>query len=206
MTHRATFVLALALAVLACRPRPAAKPAGLGAADTAFKPSHVDSVVPREVALERFRQETPQVDTLSGGAASRDELVRRWVKAIETKDTAELDRLLLTRAEFAWIYYPTNPQGLPPYDLNPQLMWFMNVENSNKGLTRMLEDRGGRPMHFLGYRCEGASSKEGENEVFGPCLVRRLQAPGDTVEERLFGLVLERRGRWKFVNYSGKFD
>lgn len=206
MTHRTAIVLTLVLATLACRPRGGDKPTGLGAADTAFRPSHVDSVVPREVALERFRQQTPRVDTLSDGASSRDELVRRWVKAVETRDTTELSRLLMTRAEFAWLYYPTNPQGLPPYDLGPQLMWFMNVENSNKGLTRMLEDRGGRPMHFLGYRCEEKTSKEGENEVYGPCLVRRLQAPGDTVEERLFGLVLERRGRWKFVNYSGKFD
>ena len=176
------------------------------AASTTTAPAHVDSVVPREVALARFREGTPKVDALDGGAASRDELIRRWATALESKDTAELGRLLLTRAEFAWLYYPTNPQGLPPYDLSPQLMWFMNVENSNKGLARLLEDRGGRPLHFLGYRCVGERSREGDNEVFGPCLVRRLQAPGDTVEERLFGLVLGRGGRWKFVSYAGKFD
>jgi hypothetical protein len=146
------------------------------------------------------------VDTLSEGAPSRDELVRRWVKAIETTDTAELNRLLLSRAEFAWIYYPTNPQGLPPYDLSPQLLWFLTVENSNKGVNRILQDRGGRPMRFVNYRCDSKRSKEGDNEVVGPCLVRRLQATGDTVEERLFGLVIERRGRWKFVSYAGKFD
>ena len=202
MTLRTIAVAAMLAA--ACAPT-GGRPAASHRTDT-LAATHVDSVVSRELALQRFRQGLRRVDTLSDGAASRDEVVRRWVRAVEARDTAEFRRLLLTRAEFAWIYYPTNPQGLPPYDLSPQLMWFMTVESSNKGLSRMLEDRGGRSMNVVGYHCDPHSSREGENEVWGPCLIRRLQAPGDTVEERLFGLVIERRGRWKYVTYSGKFD
>jgi hypothetical protein len=34
--------------------------------------------------------------------------------------------------------------------------------------------------------------------------VRRVQAPGDTVRERLFGPILERGGRFKFVSYANR--
>jgi hypothetical protein len=34
--------------------------------------------------------------------------------------------------------------------------------------------------------------------------VLRVQAPGDTVEERLFGLILEREGRFKFVSLANQ--
>jgi hypothetical protein len=40
--------------------------------------------------------------------------VTAWVKAMEAADTAALKRLLISRDEFAWLYYPTASQGLPP--------------------------------------------------------------------------------------------
>jgi hypothetical protein len=168
-------------------------------------PTHVDSVVPRDVALARFRSDLDSVDALAGGLASRDALVRRFVHALQAHDTAALAALSLTAQEFAWIYYPANPQGLPPYDLSPQLMWFLLQENSRKGLLRALEERGGRSLGFLGYRCDSVPSREGRNTVWGPCTIRRVQAPGDTVEERLFGPILQRGGRFKFVSLANKF-
>lgn len=175
-----------------------------GGADVSGAPTHVDSVVPRAVALERFRAGLDSVDTLSGGAPSLDALVRRFARALEARDTAALAVMVLTRREFAWLYYPTNPQGRPPYDLSPELMWFMLVENSRKGLAHALEERGGRRLGFAGYSCDPSPSREGANTVWGPCPVRRVQAPGDTTTERLFGLVLERGGRFKFVSYANR--
>jgi len=164
----------------------------------------VDSVVPRDVALRRFRTGLDSVDTLLGGATSRDALVRAFVTALERSDTAALRALTMTRAEYAWIYYPTNPQGLPPYDLSPDLMWFMLAENSQKGLAHALEERGGRPLGYLGHSCDPRPSREGANTVWGPCPVRRVQAPGDTTVERLFGLIVERGGRYKFVGFANR--
>jgi hypothetical protein len=31
-----------------------------------------------------------------------------------------------------------------------------------------------------------------------------MQAPGDTVDERLFGPIVERHGRFKFVSFANK--
>jgi len=40
--------------------------------------------------------------------------------------------------------------------------------------------------------------------VIGPCVVRRLTAQRDTIDERLFGLIVERGGRYKFTSYANK--
>ena len=171
----------------------------------ADEPGIVDSARSREEALAEFRSRIDTARALEHGAASRDELLERFVSALERRDTTALTRLALTPGEFGWLYYPTNPQALPPYDLEPGLMWFMIEGKSRQGLTRLLEQRAGAPLHYLGVTCEGPNH-QGENDVYGPCTVTRLRAPGDTVRERLFGLVMERGGQWKFVSYGNKLD
>ena len=202
---RAALIATVVLFSASCnRDRPAATAAATDSApDTA---QHVDSVVPREVSIERFRQGTRQVTSFTGGAKSRDALVKAWVKAIEAADTVALKKMLINRDEFAWLYYPTASQGLPPYDLTPSLLWFMTDGQTTKGLRRLLEERAGKPLHFIGYSCDPKPTAEGENTVWGPCEIRQLRAPGDTVQERLFGLLVERGGEWKFLSYKGRFD
>lgn len=155
-------------------------------------------------ALARFRTGLPEPTGLSDGASTLDELVTRFIGALEARDTAALAVMHMTRAEFAWLYYPTNPQARPPYSLPPDVMWFVEQGNSAKGVERLLNDRGGQKLGVVGYRCDPVTSRQGENIVIGPCLLRRVIASRDTVEERLFGLVIERGGQFKFVSYSNK--
>lgn len=193
------------LSVLAASVAFAACPAG----QEGTAPRHadvVDSVVPRAVALARFRSGLDPVADLSGGAASREALVATFVRALETADTTTLGTLVVTRQEFAWIYFPTAPQGLAPYDLAPELFWFMLESRGRRGLIRLLEDRAGTPMGYLRTDCPPAPSIEGENRVWGPCLVIREKPQGDSIAERLFGPIIERRGRFKFVSYGNRLD
>lgn len=169
-------------------------------------PAVVDSAVPRDVALAAFRAELTPTDSLAHGARTPDALVRDFVRAVETRDTAALGRMLLTRGEFAWVYYPTTPQGLPPYNLSPALLWFLLEGRSVRGLSRLLADRGGQPLGFLSVSCDTIPSREGENTVVGPCGVLRRTVRGDTLRERLFGPIIGRRGKWKFVSYANKLD
>jgi hypothetical protein len=187
----------------ACGPaRPATEPHR----ETASYAGVVDSAVPREEALRRFRSGLPEPRGLGEGAmATRDALVAEYVRAVETGDSARARDLVLTRAEFGWLYYPTAPQGLPPYDLSPSLFWFLTEGATAKGLRRLLDERGGRAFGYAGYRCDPAPSREGANTLWGPCLVQRVAATGDTVEERLFGLIVERGGRFKFVSLANAF-
>jgi hypothetical protein len=190
--------LALSLSLLpACEHGPTPVSAQSGA----FTP---DSV--RQVQLKQFRVGLAEVTELQGGERSLERLVQSYLKALETRDTTALKNLALSRSEFGWIYYPTNPQARPPYDLEPRLFWFMANQHSGKGLGRALETFGGKGMHYAGTSCDPSVSQEGENRVYGPCLVRLVQGPGDTAQLRMFGLVIERHGRWKFVSYANKLD
>jgi hypothetical protein len=179
--------------VLAGTPFQACRPAGAGA------PGH-----PHDAELAKFRAGLVHPVNLTGGAASQDELVMQFVRALETRDTAALVRMHLTRAEFAWFYYPTNPQSRPPYNLSPELMWFLEHGSSEKGVSRLLDERAGASLGVLSYRCDAVTSRQGDNTLIGPCLLRRATAAGDTIDERLFGLILERGGRYKFVSYANK--
>jgi hypothetical protein len=190
--------LIVSVSAVACSP-PGEAPAAAQQSATV-----VDSAIPRDVALTRFRLCCPPVDSLTGAAPTRDALVRGFVRALETKDTAALRAMVLTQGEFAWLYYDTSPQSLPPYNLAPALMWFLLEGNGSKGLARALDEYGGKPLGYVGYTCHEQTSTEGENLVTGPCNVRRVEPDGDSVQVRLFGLLLERGGRWKFVNYGNK--
>jgi hypothetical protein len=165
----------------------------------------VDSIVPREVALEQFRDGLPEVAALAGGAASREGLVRGFMRALAAADTAALHGLTLDRAEFAWLYYPTSPQGLPPYGLPPGLLWTMLELQGARGLRHLLAELGGRPVRYLGHTCGPHVRAEGVNRLHGPCLVR-LELDGGVTEQRLFGLILDRDGRFKFVSFANGLD
>ena len=82
------------------------------------------------------------------------------------------------------------------------LLWFRMSEASNTGIGRVLARHGARPLGYVSHRCEPAPKREGANALWGRCRVRRVRAPGDTVEERLFGSVVSRGGRYKFVSYA----
>jgi hypothetical protein len=193
----------LALVLGGCHPQP--KPAARRvAAKPAHPPTRVDSAVPREVALARFQQASQRAWALEGGAPSRDALVRAFVRAVETKDTVTLRRLVISRGEFAYLVYPTSAQGLPPYSLSPDLYWFMTVEQSNRGVRHLVDELGGRHLPYAGYRCQGDSTVEGENTLWGPCLIHTIQRGGDTLSQRLFGPIVARGGRYKFLSYSNR--
>lgn len=166
----------------------------------------MDSILPREEALRRFRVGLPPVDSLRGGAESRADLVAAFMGALAAADTTALDRLALSRSEFGYLYYPTAAEGLPPYDLEPGLMWFMLFERSNRGIRLALRQYGGTKLSLVDYDCGTGPRQEGENTIHGPCLVRWRGPAGDTVSARLFSQIVERGGRFKFLSYANKLD
>jgi hypothetical protein len=164
--------------------------------------STVDSVIPREEALRRFREGVPPVERLEGAESSIETLVAAYVRALETRDTAAVARLAISRAEFAWLYYPTTPHGFPPYDVEPGLMWFLLNSRSDKGARRALSVYGGHQLKVLNQDCGPSGTREGENTIWGPCIVRWVNEGGDTATTRLLGQLIERDHRFKVLSYS----
>ena len=214
MRRNALFALPLALAALVAagaagsRSGPAAADAATTAAGgaTAGTVATLDSALSREEALARFRAGLPPVDALDAGAATnRDALVRGFVRAVAVRDSVALRGMLLSRGEFAWLFYPTSAQGRPPYDLAPQLMWALLHDQTNAGLSETLRRMGDRPLALVGYACDEQPIVEGRNRIWGSCTLR-VAAGRDTVAERLTGPIVERDGRYKFVSYTSDMD
>jgi hypothetical protein len=173
--------------------------------DLASDVRYIDSAIPIDEALRRFRADLPKTQALHGGFASREKLVREFVRALEVQDTAALRRMVMNPGEFAWLYYPSSPLSRPPYELSPALMWFQLQGESERGASRLLSERAGQALEYLGHTC-APPRVEGKNRIHSSCELRRVTAAHDTVAERLFGLILERDGRYKFVSYANRLD
>jgi hypothetical protein len=173
------------------------------APDTNAPVGVVDSALPIPVLLERFRAtipDTPQV--LTGGAATPDALVRALLEAVAHRDTLALRRLVMSRAEFAWLYYPHSKYVARPYELGPELVWIQHVSGSETGAVRLLERFGGSRVRFEALLCPDSVIVEGPNRITPGCRVRFAVADSAPRTMQLFAGLLARDGRYKFLSYA----
>ncbi len=201
-----------AIALLACAPGDASRsavPAGQSGIAALPAPS-VNGEAPARIytldeKLAMFREGLEEPAALSGGAASREALIRRFTTAVERRDTAAVRELVLDRAEFAWLYYPTSPYTRPPTVQEAPLAWFLLVENSQKGITRAFNRFGNTGAVYADHRCDPEPVREGSNRFWRECVVVLRTSLEGTVTRRLFGNIIERDGRFKFFTYANDF-
>jgi hypothetical protein len=141
---------------------------------------------------------------LESSYESRDSLVAGFVKALADRDTAALALMTVSRAEFGYLYYPMTPQGLPPYDLEPGLMWHLVQQRSERGIRRALAVYGGQRFQLLSHDCGQGSSREGENTLVGPCVLRLRDQRGKSLSVQLISQIMERGGRYKVLSFANK--
>ena len=165
----------------------------------------VDSIHPPAEALSLFREGLLIADSLAGGAPSRDGLVAGFVDAVARRDTAAVRGMVLDRAEYGWIYFPSLQRMNPATRMQPEVMWMLHQQESEKGITRVLRRLGGGQARFAGYACEAAPQVEGANRYWHACAVETVAADGEKATLKLFGSVIERGGRWKIVSYANDF-
>ena len=163
----------------------------------------VDSLIPAAERLRRFRETVAEhPDTLRHASRTMDALVQRWALAVAARDTVALNAIVLDRAEFAWLYYPTAKLALPPYEMPPALLWEQVLANSDAGARKVVGRFGGHPLAVRALRCDATPVREGANLVRQDCVVR-LRSGSDTIPEgRYFGSIIERDGRFKFMGFS----
>jgi hypothetical protein len=158
-----------------------------------------------EEALAAFRVGLIAPDTLRGASPTRDALIARFVRAVEHADTAEISAMVIDRAEFAYLYYPTSPYTQPPTVQEAPLTWFLLVENSQVGITRVFNRMAGRMDRYVGHRCEALPSVEGSNRFWRGCRIELRTGTTGVETKRLFGSIIEREGRFKFFSYANDF-
>ncbi len=205
MNRILSVLLLLPLAACGESPRTAAGAPAAPQAPVVQPAAYVDSARTIAEDLRRFREGLEPVAALRGGAATRDALVRGFVAAVEAQDTATAIRMVMDRREFAYLYYPHTPLVAPPQEMSPQLAWFLMLRSSEKGITRVFRRLGGRPLGYRGHACDPQPAVQGPNRVWSRCTVRHVAEEGDTASLALFGGILERGGRFKFVSYANEF-
>ncbi len=167
----------------------------------------VDSILPVEEEMRRFRAAVggPPVTTLGHASASREELVQRLAAAVAANDSAALQRSVVTAREFIDLVYPESPHTKPPYRQAPGLVWTLISEPSNSGRRRLLVKLGGKPLTVSALSCPGVPDRQGRNRLWQGCVIRYASA-GDAVRTgRLFGSILERDGRFKFMSLANQY-
>jgi hypothetical protein len=163
----------------------------------------VDSILPVQEEIRRFQATIPTRPTsLAYGASSRAALVAAFVRALEDNDTTALAQLVVDRAEFGHLIYPTSPNAAPPYRQPPELVWMSRAAMTDKALARLLERFGGKPLGYIGFTCRDSADREGENRLWSGCVVSRLTPTGGTTRLRMFGAIIERAGRFKFLSLA----
>lgn len=191
------FVVLLVAVLAACTDaEPEAKPA------PAPQQNVVDSIFPVEEEIRRFKAAMPagpERTQLMQAAKARDELVQAFVRALEQHDTAVIRGLVLDQAEFIDLYYPASTYSKPPYKQSPALLWFLMRQESEKGISRLVQRYGGRPTGFSRYHCNPEPKVEGDVKLWEGCQVTWRLQPSPL---RAFGAIIERNGRFKFLSYA----
>lgn len=167
----------------------------------------IDSILPVEEELRRFRAAIggQPVTALVGASASRDALVRRFIRALAANDSTELRAMLLNGREFADLVYPESPYTHPPYHQSPALVWNQIQNPSTSGFTRLLRRLGNQPLGYVDHKCDAKPDHQGDNLIWTNCSVRVRSPDGATTNHRLFGSILQRDGRFKIVSYKNEF-
>jgi hypothetical protein len=183
--------------------------AAVVSADTAHpwrKPGdRVDSILPMDEHLRRFRTGLAQPVRFEGGAPGREALARRFLAAVSAQDTASLARLLLSPAEFAWLVFPDHIYSRPPYELDPAIFWLQLRVESEKGLGRTLRRFGGEPLRFMALSCHPDTVQVRIPVRLWSACSLRYRAGDSVMIRRLFGSMVERDGQVKLVSFASEF-
>lgn len=167
----------------------------------------VDSILPVEEEVRRFR-------AAIGGAAlsqfvdastSRDTLVARLAAAIAEHDDQALQRTRVTAREFIDLIYPESPYTKAPFRQAPGLVWTLIEEPSNSGRRRLLANLGGKPLAITRVSCRKSPEAQGRNRLWNGCTVRYVSGSDAARDGRLFGTIVERDGRFKFMSLSNQY-
>lgn len=166
----------------------------------------VDSIFPVDEELRRFRKSLGGDSALvfNGGSPSREALVRRFVRAVASSDTNEFRAMVIHGREFADLYYPVSPYSRAPYHQPPQLAWSLIQNPSTDGITKLLHTMGGKPMTYVGHRCDPKVLHEGRITRYAGCIVQIADAKGDTTTRLMFGSIVELGGVYKFLSYTNR--
>ena len=167
----------------------------------------VDSILPVEEEVRRFRDAIggAPLTRFADASDSRDALVARLAAAIAANDDRALQRTRVTAREFIDLVYPESPYTAPPFRQAPGLVWTLIEEPSNSGRRRLLSNLGGKPLVITRVSCGTKPEEQGRNRLWNGCTVRYASGGDAPRDGRLFGAIIERDGRFKFMSLANQY-
>ncbi len=167
----------------------------------------VDSILPVEEETRRFRAAIGGVTLtqFTNASASRDALVARLATAVAANDDQALQRTRVTAREFIDLVYPESPYTKAPFRQAPGLVWTLIEEPSNSGRRRLLSNLGGKPLAITRVSCGTKPEVQGHNRLWNGCTSRYTSGSDAPRDGRLFGAIIERDGRFKFMSLSNQY-
>lgn len=167
----------------------------------------VDSILPVEEEIRRFRAAVggAALARLESSSGSREALVERLAAALAANDVQAVRKTVVTAREFIDLVYPESPYTKPPYRQAPGLVWTMISEPSESGRRRLLARLGGKPLTISQVSCPAKPEVQGRNTLWKGCSVRYRSDGAPARDGRLFGSILERDGRFKFMSLANQY-
>jgi hypothetical protein len=160
--------------------------------------AHTEYSIEAELAAFRALDSSP-VPPYLDGPTSIDSLVSQFARSLSRRDTAGLRHLQITRSEFAYLYYPETRLSRPPYELDPATMWTQISSQREAGARRLVAKYGETDFRIRKLVCQPPD--EQNLIVIHQCSVATNR---DSSPRQLFGSIVERNGRFKFVGLANR--
>lgn len=146
------------------------------------------------------RRESPAVP-LERTFESPEALAREVLKLVEFRDAHRLEQLALSGREFADLVWPELPAARPERNLPLDYVWTDLRTKSRAHLGRIAEQFGGRRYELVGVSFLGETTKYRSYAVHRKTELTVRAADGHEERLRLFGSILEQRGRYKLFSF-----
>lgn len=162
----------------------------------------IDSILPPDEALRRLQQEVtdPIPTRLTGGATSRPALIRAYWQALQRTDTAAIRTLVVSKAEFAFLYFPES--ALFASGMQPVPAWVLYEAQSGRGLTAAssrARTATTAQAVLQAVTCRDEGRIEGASMTSGPCGVVMRWPDQRTDTLWIASTVIRRDGRYKLL-------
>lgn len=128
-------------------------------------------------------------------------VVAAVVDALARRDTEGLQALALSEEEFRRVVWPHLPSSRPEVNLPVEYAWRTLQQNSRASLAAILSEHGGRLYGLERLARRGETSRYPTFSVQGDVDIIVRAGPGTTRRLRLFGSLIQQRGRWKIFSY-----
>jgi hypothetical protein len=109
--------------------------------------------------------------------------------------------MALTEQEFEHRVWPGLPAARPERNLPWSYVWMDLQQKSTTMLQRQLAAHGGRRYELEAVRFEGSTTEHGTYRVHRNTVLTVRSAPGETLELRILGSMIEAEDGWKVFSY-----